>query len=328
MANEFTLASYELTATDNLSKAIARTWREASPILDMLSFKTSGLLSQKFLRYDNLPTVPWRKIGETFANLTATPNNVEERLYFMGGKIDTPYEYVKADSMVDVRAMRTEAVMKGAAFGFNEAFFTNTPLVDEDAPVGLWYRLVNDLPSTQNFDAALDVSPDTAATSWQHKMFDQVDDLLDRVDGTNNQKHLFMGRTLYRRFISALRSANQLFTSRDEDLGKDITQYGPGGAMIHDVGYKVTAATGAQSTPILGDVETAFTDLTGGAKSSMYAVRFGEPYVSGWCQEMPNAEDVGLTEDRVNYRTVVRWSPGLYIVNPRSAAVAYGWTAS
>lgn len=327
MANEFTLATYEMTAPDNLSKAIARTWREASPILEKLSFKPSGLLSQKFLRYGNLPTVPWRKIGETFANLTTSPDNVEERLYFMGAKIDTPYEYVKADSIVDVRATRTEAVMKSAAFGFNEAFFTNTPSADEDAPVGLWYRLVNDLPSTQNFDSALDISPDTAVTSWQHKMFDAVDDLMDRVDGNPSEKVLFMGRTMFRRFQSAMRSSNLLATTSDA-LGRQFTTYGQGGPMVIDAGYKITSSTGAQTSPILGDAETAFTSLSGGAKSSMYCVRFGEPYVAGWCQEMPFAEDVGLTEDRVNYRTVVRFSPGLYIVNPRSVAIAYGWTAA
>ena len=31
MANEFTLYDYERTAPDNLNKAVARTWREASP---------------------------------------------------------------------------------------------------------------------------------------------------------------------------------------------------------------------------------------------------------------------------------------------------------
>lgn len=327
MANEFTLASYELIAPDNLSKAIARTWREVSPILDMLTFKTSDLLSQKFLRYGNLPVVPWRKIGESFTNLNASPDNVEERLYFMGAKIDTPREYVKAAGLVDARKIREEAVMKAAAYGFNQAFFTNTPLDDEDAPVGLWYRLVNDLPATQAFAASLDVSPDTSATSWQHKMFDVVDDLLDRVDGTPSEKCLFMGRTLYRRFQSAMRSSNLLATTKDS-LGRQFMTYGEGGAKVIDAGYKITAATGAQTLPILGDAETAFTALTGGAVSSMYCVRFGEPYVAGWCQEMPFAEDKGETEDGVNLRTIVRFSPGLYIINPRSVAIAHTWTAA
>ena len=59
----------------------------------------------------------------------------------------------------------------------------------------------------------------------------------------------------------------------------------------------------------------------------MYCVHFGSPYVEGWCQEMPHAVDKGETEDGVNLRTIVRFSPGLFITSPRSAALAYGWTA-
>jgi len=37
---------------------------------------------------------------------------------------------------------------------------------------------------------------------------------------------------------------------------------------------------------------------------------------------------VGLLEDRVNFRTVVRFSPGLYVISPRAIARAYGFTAA
>ena len=47
MANEFTLADYELLAEDDLNKAVIRTWREASPLLDNLTFKEDGLLTQQ-----------------------------------------------------------------------------------------------------------------------------------------------------------------------------------------------------------------------------------------------------------------------------------------
>ena len=88
-------------------------------------------------------------------------------------------------------------------------------------------------------------------------------------------------------------------------------------------GYKVD-----QTTQILGDAEVNNTALTGGGESSMYCVRFGEPYIAGWAMNMPTAEDVGLLEDRVNYRTVVDASLGIYIASPRPAAVAWGWTAA
>jgi len=316
----FTLADYELTAPP-LTRAVVKTWREASLIMDMLSYKTDNQLSQEGIRFNSLPTVPWRKIGESFTDVKVVPDPWRERLHFMGAKIDVPKEYVEAKSLVDIRAQQSEAIMQGAAFAFNDAFFNNFPTTDEDAVVGLWYRIKNELGANQAFDAGLDVSPDTSVTSWQHKMFDQVDDLLDRVDGEANQKVLFMGRTLYYRFVSALRSSNQLFT--EDYLGRKLTTYGMGGAKIAQAGYKVD-----QSTQILGDVESSFTALTGGSDSSMYCVRFGEPYVAGWVMKMPTAEDVGLLEDRVNYRTVVDGSIGLYIVSPRPVAIAWGWTAA
>ncbi len=318
----YTLADYQMTATP-LTRAVIQTWRDSSLIMDMLSYKTDNQLAQEGIRFNSLPTVPWRKIGESFSDLKVTSDPWRERLHFLGAKIDVPKEYVEAKSLIDIRAQQSDAIMKGSAFAFNDAFFNNLGNAsgDEDAIVGLWWRINNDLGSGQRFDAALDISPDTAVTSWQHKMFDAVDDLLDRVDGESNQKVLFMGRTMYMRFVSALRSANQLFT--EDWAGKKLVTYGTGGAKVVQAGYKVD-----QSTQILGDAEVNNTALSGGSESSMYCVRFGEPYLAGWTMKAPTAEDVGLLEDRVNYRTVVDGSIGLYAVSPRYAALAWGWTAA
>lgn len=320
MANEFTLIDYQMTA-DPLTKAVVKTWRDNSIIMDMLSYKTANQLAMEGIRFNSVPTVPWRKVGEDFAQLKVNSDPWRERLHFLGAKIDIPKEYVDAQGMIDNRAIQSEAIVKGSAIAFNEAFFNNSPTDDEDAIAGLFYRINTDLGSNQKFDAALDVSPSTAVTDWHLKMFDKVDDLLDRVDGEDSQKVLFVGRTLYFRFISALRKANQLFN--EEYLGRKLNTYGPGGAKILQAGYKVN-----QTSQILGDVETSNTALTGGTKSSMYCVRFGEPYLAGWVMKPPTAEDVGLLESRVSYRTVVDGSVGLYVISPRPAARAYGWTAA
>jgi len=322
MANEYTLADYEAIAPDNLNKAVIRTWREKSPILDMLPFKTDSMLSQRFVRFNSLPTMAWRKIGEDFTQVKVSPDSVEERVFFMGGKIDVPYEYVKAGGIVDLRAAQEQAAMEATALQFNTAFFTNTPTDDEDAIVGMWYRLINDFGSGQYFDANLDISPDTAVTNVAHKFFDTLDQLLSYVDGEPSQKVLFMNRTVWLRAQSLFRQSNILDTTQDQ-LGRTFMTYGKGGPKIIDVGYQRD-----QSTMILGNVENGITALTGGTDSSIYCVRFGEPFVAGWAQDMPMAEDVGITEDRVNYRTVVRFSPGLYINHPRAVALAYGYTAA
>ena len=322
MANEYTLLDYERTAPDNLNKAIARTWREASPIMELLRFKLNPALSQKILRYNSLNAPTWRNIGEAFQQSKIEPTPIEERLHFMGGKIEVPYEYVKAPSLNgDPRAIQTEAQMKSAAFGFNDAFFNGDPTSDPKTLVGMWYRIKNDLGSGQYFDANLDVSDDTAVTTWYHKMFDRVDRLISLVDGQPSQKVLFCGDTMFRRINSALRQANMNFTA--ELAGKQYLTYGMGGPKIVNVGYKYD-----QSTQILGTAENGITALSGGSDSSLYCVAFGDPYVMGWSQELPNADDVGLTEDRVNYLTVVRASFGIFMTSPRSAALAYGWTAA
>ncbi len=322
MANEFTLADYEHTAKDPLNQAVARTWREASPILDMLTFRTSGKLIEEVIRFNSLSAPTWRKIGESFGQAKVSPQKLSERLHFMGAKIDVPYEYVKGESMQDIRAVQSEAQLRSIAFGFNDAFFTGDPSADDDILVGMWYRIKNDLGSGQYLDAALDVSSDTATTTWKADMFDVVHDLMDRVDGNPGDKVLAMGRTMYMRFQSACRQSNLLATTKDQ-LGRQFLTYGEGGPVILNVGYEYD-----QSTQILTDVENGITALTGSADSSMYCLRFGKGYIEGWAQEMPNAEDVGLLEDRVSYRTVVRFSPGLFITNPRSAALAYNWTAA
>lgn len=321
MADEFTLLDYQLTAPP-LTKAVVKTWREASPILELLKFKKSNRLTENFLQFRDVTSPSWRKIGESFTQGKVEPVSVQERVYFMGKKIDIPREYVLADSLIDNRAAQSEAQLKGAAFDFNTAFFRNDNLgsVDLDAPVGLHYRVHNDLASTQRFDAALDVSPDTAVTDWQFQLIDKVHDLLDRVDGKNSEKTLLMGRTMYLRTMSAFRKANAVYSIQMN--GMDYDTFGKDGPKIVQAGYQSN-----QSTQILKDDENG-TALTGGADSSMFCVRFGENHLGGFCQEMPFAEDKGETEDGVNLRTIVRFSPGIYIAHPRAVAVAYNWTAA
>lgn len=321
MADEFTLLDYQLTAPP-LTKAVIKTWREASPILEMLKFKKTNKLNEEFLRFKDVTSPSWRPIGEAFVQGKVEPDIVKERVYFMGKKVDIPREYVMADSLVDNRAIQTEAILKGAAFDFNTAFFRNNNQgsVDLDAIVGMHYRVHNDLASAQRFDANLDISPDTAVTDWQFKLIDQVHDLLDRVDGMNSEKVLVMGRTMYLRTMSAFRKANLVYSIQAN--GFDYPTFGQNGPKIVQAGYQSD-----QSTQILKDDENG-TALTGGTDSSLYCFNFGEGKLGGFCQEMPNAEDIGLTEDGVNYRTIVRFSPGIYIAHPRAAAVAYGWTAA
>lgn len=324
MANEYTLADYQAMATDDLNKGVILTYREVSPWLDMLSFVSDPKLSQRFARFTTLPQTHWRKIGETFQDVKVEPDFLAERLFFFGDKIDVPYEYVLAPSIGNTRADQERAILQSHALMFNEALFIGRPETDEDMLVGLWYRLVNDFAAAQSYDASgLDISPDTSTTNIAHKFFDLLGELMDRVDGEEGQKVLAMNRTMYMRAQSLMRQSGLLDSGTDQ-LGRTFLTYGKGGPKIMQIGYKYD-----QSTQIMPDTELANgTALTGATFSSIFCMRFGAPYVAGWNQEKPFAEDVGLIEARTHYRTVVRGSAGLYINHPRSLARAYNIQAS
>jgi len=68
--------------------------------------------------------------------------------------------------------------------------------------------------------------------------------------------------------------------------------------------------------------------LTGGDATTIYAVKFGEPYLSGFYLNDIRAEDKGELEDGVNVRTVVDWTCGLYQIHPRAIARLVGIVAA
>jgi hypothetical protein len=321
MADEFTLADFERIAPSTLEKAIIRTWREASPLMDLMKWKQQKALSVQYLRVNEVPNVPWRNIGESFTQTKIEPETLSERPYFMGAKIDIPKEYVEnLDSLVDMRKIQEEAVVKGMAFGFNYALLRGDPTVDTKAPVGLWYRAINDLPAAQSLTgSALDISPDTSETSatGASKLFRLIEDLISRLD-EGKADALIMNRSTKIALEHYMRVSGLLATTQD-NIGRKFTTYGNGGPVLIDAGYKYDL-----STAILPDTETdAGSAMTGDNATSIYAVRLGEPYLAGFYKSPIKVDDVGLLEDRLNYRTVVDWAPGIYMVNPRSIARLY-----
>ena len=109
------------------------------------------------------------------------------------------------------------------------------------------------------------------------------------------------------------------------------------GALINDVVPReligrffgifraVSLATGVLfNSKIIGHAEnTGGTALTGGARTSIYAVKFGKDKFAGIQEYGLEVTDKGELDDGVTYRTVVDWPVGLYVAHPRSVARLY-----
>ena len=319
----YTLADFESRAESNLVKGVVRTFREQAPVMERLSFKKSTGLDMKMLRTKALPTDAWIKLGEALPAMKGTTEPYTERVYKMGGKIDIAREYTIANSIVDERATQEEMAVTALAGGFNYAFVKGDPTADPDSLVGLWWRLKNLLSSDQTvLGGGYDISPDTAQTDWYHGILDKLDELRDQCEGNDCDGFLLDIKTKSR-VEAAFRRAGVLSQTVDQ-VGRRFTQYGTGGPLLIPMGYK-----NDQSTKIIGHAEADDGNtLTGGDATTIYAVKFGEPYLAGFYLNDIRAEDKGELEDGVNVRTVVDWTPGLYQIHPRAIARLVGIVAA
>lgn len=322
-----TLADYAKLAAasnDTLKLGVVQVFREESKVLDMLSFSVTGELDVKFMRAKSMPQPAFRKIGAAYSSTKGDLEPVEDRIYLLGGNIDVDKALERARSVVNTRAFHEQLQLKAIARTFNDYFINGDPTSDVDGVTGLWYRLQNDLPSGQQINAALDISPDTAVANWESKLIDAIEELMDNcVEGQADT--LLMDRYTKLRLEAAFRKSNLLATTTDQ-LGRKFNTYGSGGPAIVSMGYKRDETSTSAGTKIIGHVENGLA-LTGGAQTSIYAAKFGKEFLGGAEEYNMDVVDKGELDDGVTYRTVVDWPMGIYILNPRSVARLYGITA-
>jgi len=322
----YTLADFSRLATQPLKKAVIDIFRRESFMLDTLAFETPGTLNIEMLRTKSLPTITAREIGEAYTESKGITENLQERVSFLGGYIDVPKEYIKAkNQVVNQRALQTEMFVTSMAYKFNDMFINGNPETNLKEMTGIHYRLINDLDAAQSIDAGgADLSHGTPADllAAQIKIVDLLEELIHTVDG-HKADVLLMNSTTYLRLLSALRARGYWATTKDS-FGRSLPTFGEGGPKIVDIGVKKD-----QSTLIMPNTELANgTAITGATFTSIYALKLGDPFLKGWQFDSVNAEDIGLLENGVSYRSIIDWGCGIYFYNPRSMARIYNIQAA
>jgi hypothetical protein len=322
----YTLAEAARLMTDPLKKGIIDIFRRESLIMDKLTWEDAGMLSIKVLRNKTLPTVYWRKIGGTFTESKGEVEELEERVFDMGGYFDVDKLLVKAKNVItDQRALQTDFYTTALSYEFNNQFINGNPVTSGDTIAGLWWRLKTLLPAGQTIlGGALDISPDAATLSANFETFlDYIQKLMHAIEG-HKPDMLLCNDTMYIRMLSCVRQKGLYATTKD-NYGRTFVTWGPGGPLIWDMGVKAD-----QSTAIIGDVEaTDGSALSGGGSTSLYAVRLGEEkFLSGFQEYGMDVNDVGLLESGIAYRTVVDWPIGIYHWHPRAIARLVGIVAA
>jgi hypothetical protein len=326
-----TLADYA-ESPKLLVAGVAKVMRETSPFWDALPMPQVSALSVKVYREAGaLTDVSWRQIGEAHGSVVhAMPDEVQEMAYSIGNtiKVDKVHVMDKTPRLVDPMTYQSKQTVKAIARNFTDKAINGVPL-DLKNPVGLYYRIMNDLPTTQRIGcgSGLDISQDaTALTANIQILIDKLDELLysvtDSIDAGGQGVLLLTNDTVMQRVNSAFRQSGLLTTSKDA-LGRVFLEYR--GARFIDMGRKYD-----DTTRVMGNVEVLTgTGLTTGTGSSIYAVKLGNEYFTGW-QEY--GLDVSKPEldptTRVTYYSVIDWVVGLALSHPRSAARLYGLIAA
>ena len=324
----YTLADYQRVADSDLKRGVVDILRVNSWFMDQLTFEPWDALSMETYRMKTLPTVGTRKLNDTFDESKGTTDAVTDKMALIGGYIDIEKELLKLRAITDQRALQTQMFTKAFALEFNRMSIFGNPLTDDEEFPGLWYRLVNDLPASQTIlGGGLDVSPDAGAglAANQLTLLEAVDEAISECDmGTCDA--LIMNKQMKRRLRAALKAAGQLDSTKDA-YDRKFDTFGAGGPVIVDIG--VTNPLDKTSL-IIGNVEADNGNtLTGGDATTIYAVKFGQgEYITGFELHGLEVDDVGLLEDRVNYRIHFDWAVGMYLINPFSCTRLVGIVAA
>lgn len=325
----YTLADYARLADSDLKRAVVDILRTESLMMDVLPFENWDALSMETIRTKTLPTVGTRKINDTWSESKGTTESVTDKLTDIGGYVDVDKLLLKARSITDQRALQTSMYTKAVALKFNNLFINGDPVTYEEEFAGLYYRLVNVMPSSQSVLAAsggLDVSADAATlTTQQTTLIEKVLELIDSC-AMHSCDYLIMNNTMKMRLRAALVAKGALATTKDA-FDRSFDTFGAGGPKIVDIGPTDPTDWTAR---IIGNAELHDgSALSGGTCTSIYAVKVGGgEYVSGFQLYPLDVQDLGMLENGVAYRTVLDWPVGIYMVNPFSCARLYGIIAA
>lgn len=320
----WTLAELSKIETDTLRKSVMDTLLMESDVMQINPWETIGALSTTVAKYQDLPSVGFRKINAGYAESIGHFEHKVENISLLGGMIDTDKAIARAkNTIADARAIMQQMMVKAMAYKFNDKFINGNPVNDPDEFKGISVRVdevVAEGYSEQKIDnggvygAARDdgILYNTAAS---HNFLNKLDQLIYSIKG-HNPSFLFMNKKMLLALRAVLRAEKLLDNTRDMfDRVVDVYQ----GCRLVDIGVKAD-----QTTEIITNTEDPDGIYTSDISTSIYAVKFGIGEFLWGIQEYPmEVTDKGLLEAAPVYRTEVDWPLGLAHIDPRSIARLY-----
>ncbi|MBA7466122.1 hypothetical protein ES707_01297 [subsurface metagenome] len=312
----WTLAELSKIETDVLRKSVMDTLLYEANMLEMVPWETIGTLATTVVRYQNLPSVGFRKVNNPYSESTGTFEQKTENISLCGADIDTDKAIARAKNTIgDARAIQQGMMLKALGYSINDKFINGNPVSNPEEYMGIARRI------KRNYDAGFTGQVIASATTNQLPHTTDSDVFLDELDkliyaiSAHTPDALLMSSKMLLVIRSVLRRQKLLMTTQDM-FGRIIDMYGS--VKLIAMGVKAD-----QTTEIIPSDGTEFwSDEV--KHSSIYAVKFGIGDQLWGIQEYPlEVKDLGEQQSKPVYRTRLDWPVGLADVDPRCMAVLH-----
>jgi hypothetical protein len=280
-----TLTEAAKLSNDVVLQGVIETVVKESPVLDRLPFIEMMGNALTYNRENAMASATFFDVGDTWSESTPTFSQVQATLKILGGDADVDqYIATTRANVQDIEAAVLELKAKAVAHQFEDTFIYGDTAVDSKSFDGL-HKLC---PSGQQVHLGSGSTP--AALSLK-----KLDETIDLVKPGKPDLLLMTRRT--RRGISAYaRSLTSPVQFEVGDFGRRVMLYD--GIPVFESDFMVDTETIASN---------AYSAKTGGASSSIFALRLGEGSLAGLTNGGIQVENVGALETKDARRWRCKW---------------------
>lgn len=333
-SNALTLADQALISNDPLVKEITKSLHQTWNALKDIPLVTNPSLRQVGTRMVNqanaFPTVNWATINEEPVVSKGKPKQYEESMYLIRNKIQVDHVLLdQPNNIVDPVQMQINYFMEALAYDFNDKFIGNDPTSaaagnDVDCFPGLRYRLTNpeqfDIPAEMSVNGGGAGAADLTSTTGTNRFMEKLQNLLDNMNSPDGDGIvIYVSEAMKRAIEYGIRSMGigAGFDVTKDSFDRPVEMYK--GAKIRAVGRKSDGVT-----HILGPETATGVPTTSGTLQSIFAVRYGEGYCTGWQPGPFKPTYLGLSkENGVLHNIVFDWGVGLWVPHTRAIGRVY-----
>jgi Phage capsid family len=293
-----TLAEAAKLSNDVVLQGVIETVVKESRVLDVLPFIEMAGNALTYNRENAMATAAFFDVGDTWDESTPTFTQVMATLKILGGDADVDqYIATTRSNVQDIEAAVLELKAKAVAHEFEDEFIYGDTAVDAKGFDGL-HTLV---PSGQQVHQGSGSTP--AALSLK-----KLDEMIDLVKPGKPDLLLMTRRT--RRGISAYaRSLTSPVQYESAGFGQRVMFYD--GVPVVESDFMVDTETISSA---------AFAAKTGGASSSVFALKAGEGRLAGLTNGGIQVEEVGALETKDARRWRCKWYVSLALFSTLALA--------